>query len=533
MCGLSREARVKGFEREGRSLGDERRDGRPRVRGEREREARRAEKRTFDRKWTNIDRWKSRACRSSFGFIGGETVPSVSGGVDRGGGPDRISGMGAARRWLVLFRWANRTNGPDLAERHNLRRPAAPRVTMASSRAWREIWVRPEVRVASARGNARAASVATPTPRRTLNFPNPHLSRWLDAREPGGIGPPDTRAHPIPLSPERRSTPSGRPSAALCLCAPSSAPDRSPPPPASGASPPPRVPPHTRSQIFRPDRRGPPRAPEASEPRAPNDHARVDSTPDATAHGAPRPGARHPGSRAHPMPFPSEARLTPDPPQPPRKPAASGRTAAPRASTRARRASRRASSGGSTPSESSCAPSDLRFSPASTIPCPSNKRATRSREVIKERADRRAAATTPRTSTRAVRFHVMYFYISIEAERHREVPYSWCCVDGRGLASETRRRKYLILVAAIEFSSNSPTDVSVGAPLRVARLHVVDRVRFGTCAPVAPRRHASPRALGPASRDAALPTDRLWALARSVPTASRRRVARYPPSPPR
>ena len=128
MYGFSREeARVKGFEREGRSLGDERRDGRPRVRRERAREARRAEKRTFDRKWMNIDRWKSRACRSSFGFIGGETVPSVSGGFGRGGGPDRISSMGGARRWLVLFRWANRTNGPDLTGRHNLRRLAAPR----------------------------------------------------------------------------------------------------------------------------------------------------------------------------------------------------------------------------------------------------------------------------------------------------------------------------------------------------------------------------------------------------------------------
>lgn len=41
---------------------------------------------------------------------------------------------------------------------------------MASSRAWREIWVRPEVRVASARGNARAASVATPTPAANPKF---------------------------------------------------------------------------------------------------------------------------------------------------------------------------------------------------------------------------------------------------------------------------------------------------------------------------------------------------------------------------
>ena len=33
--------------------------------------------------------------------------------------------MGAARRWLVVFR-AKRTNSPDLAVRHNLRRLAAP-----------------------------------------------------------------------------------------------------------------------------------------------------------------------------------------------------------------------------------------------------------------------------------------------------------------------------------------------------------------------------------------------------------------------
>ena len=148
------------------------------------------------------------------------------------------------------------------------------KVTMASSRAWREIWVRPEVRVASACGNARAPSVATPTPpRRTLNFPNPHLSSLL-THTPDGIGPLDTRAHPIPLSPKRRSTPSGRPSAVRCLCAPSSAPDRSPPPQASGAFPAPRFPPHTRSQIFPPVARGVParvrsvRAARAERPRA-------------------------------------------------------------------------------------------------------------------------------------------------------------------------------------------------------------------------------------------------------------------------
>ena len=139
----------------------------------------------------------------------------------------------------------------------------------------------------------------------------------------------------------------------------------------------PRAFPHTRAHRYsHRSRAESPRASEASAPRAPSVHARIHSAPDATAYGAPRPGARHPASRARPMSFPSQARLTSSRPDPP-KPAASGRTAAPRASTRARRASRRASSGESTPSGSSCATSDLRFSPTSTIPCPSKGSARR------------------------------------------------------------------------------------------------------------------------------------------------------------
>ena len=248
---------------------------------------------------------------------------------------------------------------------------------MASSKAWREIWVRPEVRPSRARCPSRTRVVRgrVRPRRRTLNcflartaHPT-HANRAPRPRSPALTVPrPSLRAQVYPIwaaiggavslsaffctrqittSPGFRCVPPQRPCLLGCPRQIFSR-VRSRASPAGS--------PHARHAVARASR-----APRATRLRATLARSANGTRSDRATDLLPI------LSRRVPLSIDGSSLRSP-------RDAACTRTAAPRVSTRARRVRRRARSGASTASASSCAASGLRFSPVSTMPCPSEWR---------------------------------------------------------------------------------------------------------------------------------------------------------------